>query len=116
MHKRQLEGIPFVTARELIEKKHMFSEVSKRWVAVNIVIRLLNSGLRSFWSDKAIFTVTCNCDGHVFCPRGSDSLDPRYTCGTKKYPDSPMGWWCFTVHCGGEHSGPPKPVFELAIV
>lgn len=58
------------------------------------------------WSDEATFTVTCNRGGLVYRPRGSDPLDPRYTCGTTKHPDSLIVWCCFTA----------QSVYELVVL
>lgn len=54
--------------------------------------------LTVLWSDESTFTVTCNRDGYVYRRRGSDPLDPRYTCATVKHPDSLMVWGAFTGH------------------
>lgn len=63
---------------------------------------------RVLWSDESTFTVTCNRATSVFRKRGSDPLDPRYTCGTVKHPDSLMVWGCFGYYGVGELIVLPK--------
>lgn len=138
--KRQLEGEPKITARELKENNpRLLGDVSIRTVNRR-VSELGYSGHRQvkkpiltdkqkdrrlnwakkygdwtpqqwsevLWSDEATFTVTCNRGGHVYRRAGSDPLDPRYTCGTTKHPDSLMVWGCFTAQSVGELVVLPK--------
>ena len=54
------------------------------------------------WSDEATFTVTSNRQGKVRRRLGSDPLDPKYLCGTVKFPDKIMVWGCFSYYGMGK--------------
>ena len=63
---------------------------------------------KTLWSDEATFTVTGNRGGKVYRRPGSDPYDPKFTCGTTKFPDKIMVWGCFSYYGLGKLIVLPK--------
>lgn len=55
-----------------------------------------------FWSDEAVFSVTGNLSGRVYCPRCSNPVDLRFTRDVMKFSKQSDSKGMFSYHGVGE--------------